>query len=943
MLTGTGPFGDAPTAWGRLAAVRRTLEWVRLSPERELRAPYLGANCARLLDEALALVDGPDEIPAALRQARALLADLDQAQADDRAVLLARVVQALEQVQPVAQVGAPLLPLPARARLVIAGQGRGGGPGRPVPEPRPKPAEGPAAGGAGDGVAGDGVAGDGVAGDAAEEGVTADEALAEAAGAAPPPEDDLEALLAQLRAGAAAPAARPSRPAPAREALARDDARDDAQREDREGGAGRLPFLHPERGELPLAEVPGLDPTLVARLDAQGLSTVADLLLLPPEGFERRPHLRAAVEEGESVGDGRVVVRGQVIRRCSRLSPGLVRREVVLDLRDGVRVVARWVGAPPRGFEGWNPGTEVALVGEPSWDAAPDDEGGVASLFEAEVVGLDGRGSGWLATYGLEGIDDSDLRDAIARLLPLVLGQVKDTLPPPVLEHHRLLGLDEALRDAHFPANTTRRGRTRLAFEELFLLQLGVAMRAAASRGTRGTAHKALHGYLGQLELQHGIVLDDGQEQALSEIRRDLIQPRPMNRLLQGDVGAGKGLVALLAAVIVAENRAQVAVVCPDGLSAERRFLFAEPLLRSVGISPVLAGTSVAHAQADAIRRGEAHVVFGTQALIDEKVEWKRLGLVIVEERDRYGTVSPQALAARTPRPDLLVMTTAPIPASLSLSVFGEFDMSVVPRRASHLAAARVFEGGDRSQVYELVRQQVQAGHQAMVVFPVAGGRDLLGPEDARRFAEAMRKEILPEARVAVYASAMSREERFRVFDDFAHRRVDLLVSTTFIEDAPAVDNATVMVVEHADKHSLVRLYRLRGHLRYGTCAFVLGDQPSAAGRKVVELAAQEHDGFHLAELDLQFRGVEELLGDRAVEAPQFAWADPPEDRALLLRARAEAFDLARQDPELRRWKGLSRAVQVRWGEWLGEASTGEATSRPDKAGNRRRRRRRRR
>lgn len=941
MHTGTGPFGDAPTAWGRLAAVRRTLEWVRLSPDRAVRAPYLGANCARLLDEALALAAQEEQVPPPLVHARALLADLDQAPAADREALLAQVVQALEQVQPVAQVGSLLLPLPARARLLVAGDGRGRDRGRPERPQRP--------GGAVDAASSGPVERDPLAdpeGAApAEEGSAADEVAAAVAApsVAAPVEDDLDALLAQLRGqgpAAAPPAPRKGPPPPA---AARDEGRDDLSREDRDAYANRLPFLHPERGELPLSAVPGLDPDLVARLDGQGLCTVADLLLLPPESFERRPQVRGAAEEGDSVGDGRVVVRGQVLRRCSRLSPGLVRREVVLDLREGLKVVARWVGAPPRGFESWAPGVELALVGQPGWDEVLDEESTVATLFEAEVVGLDGRGSGWLATYGLEGVEDRELRDAIARLLPLVLGQVKDTLPPHVLEHHRLLGLDEALRDAHFPANTTRRGRTRLAFEELFLLQLGVAMRAATSRSARGSALKALHGYLGQLELQHGIVLDDGQEQALAEIRRDLIQPRPMNRLLQGDVGAGKGLVAMLAAVIVAENRAQVAVICPDALSAERRFLFAEPLLRSVGISPVLAGASVAHAQTDAIRRGEAHVVFGTQALIDEKVEWKRLGLVIVEERDRYGTVGPQALASRSPRPDLLVMTTAPIPASLSLSVFGEFDMSVVPRRATNLAMARVFGGGERSQAYELVRQQVQAGHQAIVVFPVAGGRDLLGPDDARRFAEAMRTEFLPEARLAVYASAMSREERFRVFDDFAHRRVDLLVSTTFIEDAPAVDNATVMVVEHADKHSLVRLYRLRGHLRHGTCAFVLGDQPADAGRKVVELAAQEHDGFHLAELDLQFRGADELLGERAVEAPQFAWADPPEDRALLLRARAEAFELARQDPELRRWKGLSRAVQVRWGEWLGEAAPADGGSRPDRGGNRRRRRRRRR
>ncbi|MCB9778364.1 MAG: hypothetical protein H6742_07360 [Alphaproteobacteria bacterium] len=929
-----------PAVWGRLTAVRRTLEWAAAEPARLGDVPFLGSNCTRLLQEAAALLG--DESPEGLMAAiTALQGADDEGEARGQAVQAA--CDALDALVPMGLVGMPVLDVgDPQARLVVPRRGRNQRRGRD---------------GGRDDRRGDGPddEAEAIGGDTTDGDDRVDDAEGDGSGPADADAPAAEGADASATDGAPEvqdPGAREASKVRTRAPRTPDDelldlvaeAREAARRGDSQRKKGarptiepRLPLVHDDRGGRGLDTVEGISSDVIAALDEQGISTVGDLLLTPPADFDRRPMYR----EGEAPEE-EVMVRGTVRSVCTRLSPGVARREVVLELRGGATVVARWMGPWPRGFSGWHEGVELALVGE-----LTEDDTGLA-LYEAEPVGVDGRGSGWLATYEIDGVAERDMRDAVARSLVTIVDLLRDHMPAAIVERHRLMTIDEALRDAHFPANTTRRGRARLAFEELFLLQLGLALRGGRARPPRGIGHRALHGLVGQLDLQHNIVLDDGQERAFAEIRRDLVRKTPMARLLQGDVGAGKSMIALLSGVVVAENKAQVAFVCPDSLTAERRFLFAEPLLRSLGINPLLVNGKVGHAQADAIRRGEALIVYGTDELLQKSVEWRRLGLVVAEERDRYGTIQPEQLPGKSHRPDLLVVTTAPVPASLSFSVYGEFDVSVVPRRSGARAVPRVFSADQRAEAYELVARQLEQGHQAYVAFPAAPGRDLLGPDDARRFAQAIGKEYLSDPRIAVYSSAMSRDERFRVFDDFRHRRIDVLVSTTFIEDAPAVANATAMVVEHADKDSLIRLHRLRGHLQHGTCAFVLGDGAGEEGRRLVDLACEEADGYRLAELDLQQRGLEALLGDRAEEAPDLAWADPPQDRALLLRAREEAFELLAQDPELRRAHALGPALHSRWGDWLGEevvpgGEGGEGKGGRKGRGGRRRRRRRRR
>jgi len=360
----------------------------------------------------------------------------------------------------------------------------------------------------------------------------------------------------------------------------------------------------------------------------------------------------------------------------------------------------------------------------------------------------------------------------------------------------------------------------------------------------------------------------------------------------------------------------------------------------------MLVGDRPNRIEVDAIRRGEVQVVFGTESLLEESIPWKRLGLVIVESRDLDSLVFPDFSDRTGQTPDVLLVTRSPIPTSLAFTEFGGFDISVVDDVCVELANTEIYTADQRADAYAVARDLVEGGHQAFVVFPGKDGEDLLGPDDALRMAEALQADAFPGKRIGIYCSAMSREERSRVFDDFQRRRIDVLVCTTHIEDAPAVPKASVMMVEYADMYDMTRLHRLRGHVsggrERGHCAFVLSDSPSTAGKEAVEIAQNEVDGFRLAEVDLSRRGAQAVTGKENTRPLAFRWANPAEDRILLRMARQEALQFVRNDPELKVFPHLAAGIGQLWGDWLGDALPTPQLDRPNRPRRRRRRRRRR-
>lgn len=685
---------------------------------------------------------------------------------------------------------------------------------------------------------------------------------------------------------------------------------------------------------------PDLPQPVIQALQGHGVSTVAELLRLPPVEYEKLPR---AVEPSESLSSGqKQVLRGTVLRRLTRLAPLGRRHDVVVG--DGqTEVVCRWV--TPRDAAFWSsmaPGTRVALHG------LVEIEGELTLLHEGELVWVDSRGQGRQACYGLEGVADALLRSLLHRALEAFAGRLSDPLPESVRKRVRLLHLGEALRRLHFPVHGARRGLERLAFDELLLYQIGHSIGREHRPQERGKAHTVHHRLISQIMAERSQPLSDGQEIAFSEIRRDLARPKPMNRLLQGDVGVGKGFVALLTAVVVAEGREQVVFIAPDALAAEHRFLFAEPLLRSVGLMPALLLEKPDAAQTDALRRGETHIVFTTPAIATAWPSFRRLGLVVVEEREEYGAVALSDLPSQSNRPDLLVLTDAPIPTSIALTVFADMDLSLVPGQLVTGLQVTSQPWSEHLEAYARARAELEAGRQVYVVLPMIGGVERLNQRDLARFADALRGDAFPGARIGVFSKVQSREERHRTYEDFRHRRIDVLLTTTIIEDGPAVPNATTTVVLEADRFDLVRLHRLRAHVargvRPGLCLFVLSEQPDPEGTRRVEMMVSEHDAFRIAELDLAARGAEALLGDRARELPRFRYMDPLEHRDLLVRARSEAFAILGQTDFLAQPENtqLREALEASWERWFpGKPVLGKQAAGPSRGRSGRRRRRR--
>ncbi len=513
------------------------------------------------------------------------------------------------------------------------------------------------------------------------------------------------------------------------------------------------------------------------------------------------------------------------------------------------------------------------------------------------------------ATEGLsQKIIRSILDQNLDRLLPAV--REEDALFAAGLVAPDMPALDDALRMLHRPDSLMEaaRGRTRLAWDEVFFLQLLHARARERTASERpGTPFLRSDALIEPLYRSLPFTLTGAQTRAIAEIFADMTSARRMNRLLQGDVGSGKTIVAVFAMVLAAEAGFQSALMAPTEILAEQHHRTIRALMEPLGVPVTLLTGSLAAAERrnalNDIASGAARIAIGTHALIQEGVTFDRLGLAIVDEQHRFGVRQRLALAAQGQDPDILVMSATPIPRSLALTMYGDLQLTTLDELPPHRTPVQttVRDARARRAVFDFVREQVRAGRQAYIVYPIIEESEKVDLRSATEAYEGLRTEVLADLRLGLLHGQLSADEKDAIMREFASGTLDVLVSTTVIEVGIDVANATVMVVEHAERFGLSQLHQLRGRVGRGSaeshCILITHGAPEVLER--LRILTRTNDGFEIARADLRLRGMGDFFGARQHGLPDFRFFDAERDDRLLHAAHERAGAVVARDPDL--------------------------------------------
>jgi ATP-dependent DNA helicase RecG len=504
------------------------------------------------------------------------------------------------------------------------------------------------------------------------------------------------------------------------------------------------------------------------------------------------------------------------------------------------------------------------------------------------------------------------MKEAVSKFVP----QVEETLPTAVRDYFNLIDLQTALRQVHFPseflkpddAHQLSPGLRRLIFEELFFLELLIIRSREILASETGHDMVLDRDFLRRVGKLLPFTLTRAQKRVMREIAADLSQTRPMNRLVQGDVGCGKTVVALLTAFIAISNGFQAAVMAPTEILAHQHFVNLMPYAEALGVNLVLLTSKLKSREkqtsTEAIATGEARLVIGTHALIQKHVTFQRLGLVIIDEQHRFGVLQRLALRQKGGSPHVLVMTATPIPRSLAMTVYGDLDVSIIdelpPGRAP--VETHIIQTKNRNKAFELLRQEFSQGHQAYIIYPLVEESENSDLKDVTTMTSYLQKEVFPDVPLAMLHGRMTAEEKQEIMVAFASKQLLLLVATTVIEVGIDVPNATVMVVEHPERFGLSQLHQLRGRVGRSTqrsYCLLMYEGGGLETRQRLAIMEQSNDGFRIAEEDLRIRGPGDLIGVQQAGFMDLKLANLVRDAETLADARRAALTLIQKDPEL--------------------------------------------
>ncbi|SMB94737.1 ATP-dependent DNA helicase RecG [Thermanaeromonas toyohensis ToBE] len=650
----------------------------------------------------------------------------------------------------------------------------------------------------------------------------------------------------------------------------------------------------------PIAQVKYVGHKKAIKLSHLGIHTTRDLLYHFPRRYEDRRQLKPL---NQLVPGETVTVRVMVVSWEQReLRPNLVL--VRAEVSDGHhRGYALWFNQPyiKRRLP---PGSLVLLTGKVSRRSIfPEIQVEEYELGDSEGSSLN---TGYLVPFypSTAGLTQQWFRKVVFQALSESLPFVEETLPLKWRERYRLVPLSKALKDIHFPADeeALRQARRRLIYEELLIWELALALHNHKRRMVApGIAHSRDNTLVERFLRSLPFSLTKAQERVIQEIFADMEAPRPMARLLQGDVGSGKTIVAAAALLKAAAGGWQGALMVPTEVLAEQHFLTFKRLLAPLSLPIALLTGSTSRKDREKIllglEDGYISIIIGTHALIQQDVNFKALGLAVIDEQHRFGVRQRAELSSKGFLPDLLVMTATPIPRTLALVAYGDLDVSLLdelpPGRKPVLTY--VLSESQRQQAYRLIAREVLAGRQAYIVCPLIEESEVLEAAAATAKAQELQTKVFPGFRIGLLHGRMRPAEKEEIMERFRQGEIQILVSTTVIEVGVDIPNATVMMIEGAERYGLAQLHQLRGRVArsyYQAYCFLVTRNNDVEAKRRLKVLVENHDGFAIAEADLKLRGPGELFGTRQHGWPEFRLAEFPRDLKVLEQARKDAHFL---------------------------------------------------
>lgn len=693
----------------------------------------------------------------------------------------------------------------------------------------------------------------------------------------------------------------------------------------------------------PVQYLKGVGPKMAARFAAKKISTVEDLLFFLPRTYEDRREIKKI--NRLEVGKIQTAVGNVLTCQYRHYGKRRILEAVISD--ETANLTAKWFKGRMSYLVGiFKKGTKVIFTGE----VRPDYQG--KSMIHPDYEILDDQEEDNLLNFKrivpvyseTEGLHQKYIRKIMHSALEQYSRYVASPIPSHICEKRYLINIHEALLEVHFPSNlgsveqlldARSAAHRRLIYDEFFFFQLGMALKKSGRVLEKGIAFNTAGNLLDKFYSLLPFDLTAAQKRVIDEILNDMTSDNSMNRLLQGDVGSGKTIVSMAAMVRACENKYQAALMAPTEILAKQHFENMNLWARELGLKTVLLtgsmGTATRGDVLEQIKNGQANIIIGTHALIQEGVDFKKLGLVIIDEQHRFGVMQRATLRSKGINADVLVMTATPIPRTLAMTVYGDLDVSVIDEMPPGKKPVHTVVMGEskRDKVYLTIKDEIEKGHQAFIVYPLVEESETLDLKDATKMAEHLQKDIFPHCTVGLIHGRMKEKEKDEVMRQFMENKIQILVSTTVIEVGIDVPRASLMIIEHAERFGLSQLHQLRGRVGRrdipSSCILLADYRCSAAARKRLKVMEKTTDGFLLAEEDLLIRGPGDFLGTRQSGLPDFRVASIIRDVRILNEAKEDAFALAARDPLLEKPEHaiLKETLVMRWQGKLDLARTG--------------------